>query len=67
MEKNIKKKIQMYITEWLCCTAEINKTFLINYTAINFKKKKEGNQAAGAESHKWWGQRIKRGSDHIEH
>ena len=34
-----KECIDIYITESLCCIAEINTTLYINYTSIKFKKK----------------------------
>ena len=37
-----KKKIYIWITESLCCTAEINTTLLINCISINFLKKEVG-------------------------
>ena len=39
MEKNIKKRMYICITESLCCIAEINTTLQINY--ISIKKIKE--------------------------
>ena len=44
MEKNMKKNIHIYMYIYiyklsLCCTAEINTTFWMNYTSIKFFKK----------------------------
>ena len=37
MEKNVKKNAYMCVIESLCCTAEINRTLLINYILIKIK------------------------------